>query len=308
MKQEAIDTTDGIGPLIQNLCSKRPDLREEAEVTLKRLTPNQVDQLVRILRAEPKKILGRVGLWFSVMSWPMVLMPVWVASSTGSGNYMSCAVFVAFLASYMVLFPLLVVKPRFQSALLYCLTHVDAAELLGPLITYSGCSTTRPGWASHFQLKLYGRRLDRRVNIDRSLSIVLEMVKSGDDLDLTESERTGLTQRLLLRNHGVVNSANPEIVIEILRLLEVIGDSIDLPNLKVLERGSQFGTDVKTAAARCREIVEARLLQQQIPETLLRASQSSSPTKELVRPVVTNAPAEEQVLVRASQVEETLMH
>jgi hypothetical protein len=304
MTQDLSLSTDDIGELIDQLGSRQPAVRERADLALKTLTPEQVDRLVRILRAEPKRTMGRMVAWFSVAVWPMVFLPSWLTFGQGGGMapVFRCLLFGTFLAGYMVLFPLLVARPRFQGTLVYCSTQVTNSRLLGPLITYTLYPTpTAATGVRGGLIKLFGGRFVKAAEIEQALLRVLRKIKPGDEIDLTGPERAGVTKRLL--------SSNPEIVIALLGLLEQIGGGSDLRNMRALERGAHSGQTspaVREAAAHCRATIEARIVQQKIPETLLRASQSSSPTKELVRATLMAGPVEEQVLLRTSQVEEPL--
>jgi hypothetical protein len=304
MTQDLIQSPGDLGALIRNLGSRQPSVRAEAELTLKNLTSEQVDQLAKILRAEPKKMIGRLAIWFSIVMWPMVFLPSWLTFGQGGGMppVFRFLLFGAFLAGYVILFPLLVAKPRLQGTLLYCLTQVNDTKLLGPLITYSNKLTERGVNAAGTVSKLLGGPMVKPEQLEQALLTVLRNTKPGDKIDLTVTERGGITTLLFSRS--------TKVVIALLALMEHIGSSSDLSNIRALEPGSKSGRaslEVREAAARCRTMIEGRLEQQQVPETLLRASQSSTPTKELMRSVAAAPQINEQVLLRTSQADEPLM-
>jgi hypothetical protein len=301
MTQDLSAASHDIGTLIKQLCSRQPAVRAEAELALKSLMPEEVDQLVQLIRTEPKKTMRRMGLWFAVVAWPMVLGPSWLTFGHAGGMppLFRVLLFGGFLATYMVLFPLLVARPRFQGAMLYCITQVNDSRLLGPLITHSDYgSASRARFAGNMSKRYSGRSV-LPGQLEQTMLVVLRNIRPEEEIDLSVVEIAGLTRRLTTKN--------PEVVLELLALLNRIGGRSDLVNVKALERGLYSGREsqaVRDAASSCRATIEARIEQQKIPETLLRASQSAAPTKELVRATFVPAPVEEQVLLRTSQREE----
>ena len=207
MTQDLSLTSADVGALIQNLCSRQPAEREEAELAIKDLTPGQVDQLVQILRAEPKKTMGRMALWWSIVAWPMVFLPSWLTFGQGGGMSPAarCVLFGSFLAAYMVLFPLLVAKPRFQGALFRCVTQVNEVQLLGPLITYSTYTPDRVHGAARIRSKLSGDRLVTMEDIDRSLLTILKKIKTEEDVDLTGKRARGFNTTPFVKKSGSSN-------------------------------------------------------------------------------------------------------
>jgi hypothetical protein len=177
--------------------------------------------------------------------------------------------------------------------------------LLGPLITKSagvsrntGVSRYSSKWRSAFT-SLIGYNSDLYSGIAKEIIRIVAGIQPGDEIEISATE----AQMLEL----VMRSPNPEFVLCLLRLLEMIGDNRYRVIIRALEGGSYSGADsseVREAAARCWKVISARLAGQKHAGTLLRASQSDTGTAELVRPVAESNQEVKAVLLRAGEREE----
>jgi len=262
-----------------------------------------VDELVAILRKEPQKLLIRMGIWFAVVSVPMVFGPVWLTFGNAGGLPVPFRflLFVGFLVAYSMLFPKLVANPRLQNALCYCAVKLKDKRMLGPLVARVNALT---GKRREAVLALARRVYQPDVNADDVEAALLEGIKTlapEDYVDISGSERTAL--RMHLRSNNV------SLVLILIQLLKTAGGSGDLSLLHTLAKGGLSGrasAEVREAASACVEVVESRLRDNLSSESLLRASQPSTQEDHLLRPASDSNNVEVDNLLRASQQQPNL--
>ncbi len=284
--------------MIEGLCSRQAGIREKAEASLARLTSSQIDELLAILRIESTRIMKRMGFWFAVAAIPMVFGPAWLTFGEGGGLPVPARLilFIAFIGGYMTLFAKLVAKPRLQNALTHCAINVRDARMIGPLISRTNVSLGDTQQSvNKIAMRIY--RQDAPVLVDsKTLISALDAIEPDEEIDLTNAERFQL--RMLL------HSSNSALVLGLMKVLVKVGGNTDLPILRSLAKGSHSARnhpDVQQAASEALEKVTARLNTEQMPDTLLRASQPFTPPKTLLR-AATPAPNENSAeLLRPTQ-------
>jgi len=294
--------TPTVETLVKQLGSRNASQREQAEQALRCLGSEEIDQLVRLARTAPRKAMFRMIVWFGVIAWPMIFLPAWVTFGLGSSvpAPLRWLTFAVFLGAYVPLFTHLVARPRFQNDLCRSLTLVDDIRVLGPLIASFAGRIREPAGAVRRLRKVTGWREGQREELKTALLRLLSRIQPDDTIDLVRMERLFLVHAL--------RSSDPEVVVALLRLLEQIGNSQDLAHVRKLESGLWLArTDpaVRDAAHACRVAIEARLADNAITGTLLRASEPTIAAETLVRPAIATLTTEPTQLLRATHHNDT---
>ena len=162
--------------------------------------------------------------------------------------------------------------------LLGIVSDLDDKRLIGPLLQ-----------AQHYH--------EVRSSVQTALVHLLPQLQHSDTLALNEIQRTLLYQSLL-------NSENPEYVIAALKALEQVGDGRALPYAQKLaspaDKRRKQNAAVTQAAQECLGLLQQRIAQQQISQSLLRPSdRTASAPDTLLRPASITQDTEPAQLLRA---------
>jgi hypothetical protein len=187
---------------------------------------------------------------------------------------------------------------RLRYSLVQSMLLADDVRLLGPLIGCYGLDDSKMVSLPFLFPRACGKSPQLSAQINQCIIRTVPLVRPDDEIDITNFERGMLLEAL--------RSIRADLVLALLRLVEQIGDSRELPSIKLLENGKYCAAsnpEVREAAANCRSVIEARLAVKAQPENLLRASQSADQDAALLRPVGITYKDEEAVLLRAGSGE-----
>jgi hypothetical protein len=210
-------------------------------------------------------------------------------------SLLALAGFIAFLLGLKIY---VIDWPRHAISAYRCLALVDDLQVLGPLLR---AYANRDKDAA-VRRWVIGKRRSESFYRDAvsALPRLLSKVDAVTDIDLSSKDRS------YLRN--LVFDSNTDLVLAALEALRRVGDSRDLVAVSKLCEGFYTAWEnrkVHEAAGVCSAAIEKRIAEQTTIQTLLRASQPTSASDVLLRPVAENSEADWHMLLRAGRRPET---